>query len=140
MYPKNDNRNSKKGVCYDNLYNKASRYPYLVQHGRGYHLTPFMGKKHQRGYGLGNIISGLFRTVIPLVKPVLKSAARNIGKRMIKGGVSVAKNVLKGENIKRALKREAQQSMSELGSDAISFVTKKKKKYPCQKKSKREKF
>jgi hypothetical protein len=116
-----------KKVSYDNLFNKASRYPYLVQHGRG-QLTPFMGKRHQRGYGLGNILSGLFRTIIPLMKPVLKTAARTIGRRVLKGGVKIAKNVLKGKGLKKELKREAQEGLSELKSRANSALNKKNEK------------
>lgn len=115
-------------ALYDNLFSHTRRFPSGVQHGRGFQLTPFMGKRHQRGYGLGNIIGGLFRSVIPLLKPVLKSVARNVGKRMLKGGINVAKNVIKGGKIKQALKREANESMSDLTSDAISYVGSKIKK------------
>ena len=133
MYNTHHQDNGKRKLCYDNLYHKKSRYPYLVQQGRGYQLTPFIGRRHQRGYGLGNIISGLFRTIIPLVKPVMKSAAKSIGRRMLKGGVNVARNMAKGESLKKALKREGAQGMSDLSSSAMSYMARSTGKTPTKK-------
>ena len=96
-----------------------------IEYQKGYGFTPFIGKKRQRGYGLGNILGGFFRSIIPMVKPVLKKAAVNVGKRALKGGIEVAKNVLEGKNIKEAIKDEAKQGLFDLKNEASIAIKNK---------------
>jgi hypothetical protein len=39
---------------------------YLNQAGRGYHV--YVGKRYQRGHGLGSIFGSLFKSAFPLLK------------------------------------------------------------------------
>ena len=56
-------------------------------------ITPFAGAQYQRGHGLGSIFKGLFRSAILLLKgPVLRA------------GVHMASDVLRGKTMKQALK------------------------------------
>ena len=56
-------------------------------------ITPFAGAWYQLGRGLGSIFKGLFRSAIPLLKgPVLRA------------GVRMASDVLRGKTMKQALK------------------------------------
>ena len=114
-------------VLYHNLFNtKNPTYPYQnEQHGYGFPQTVFKGSRRQRGYGLGNIISSLFRKVVPLLAPILKSAAKGVGKRMLKGGINIAENVLSGGDVKEAVRNEAQSGLSDLSSSAMGYVGKK---------------
>ena len=56
-------------------------------------IAPFSGARYQRGHGLGSVFKGLWRTAIPLLKgPVMRAGARLAG------------DVLRGKNMKQALK------------------------------------
>ena len=67
-----------------------------MQYGNG--LPAFRGAVLQRGYGVGGLFRGLFKSVIPAAKTTLKTAARravpllksnlkNIGKQVLKQGI-----------------------------------------------------
>ena len=85
--------------------NKDLYKQYYCGHGS---FPVFEGVIHQRGYGLGNFLSGIFRGAIPIFKRIGKS----VGKELLKGGAEVAGDVLAGENIKSALKKRASQRIS----------------------------
>ena len=64
---------------------------YLSQIGNG--IPVYAGGTMQRGHGVGNILRGLFKVAVPLVKSVGKSALRRgvpilkeVGKKTIKHG------------------------------------------------------
>ncbi len=59
----------------------------------------FIGSQTQRGHGLGGVLAGLFRSAAPL----LKSGAKALGKH----GLQVAKDVVKGQSVKQAVKKRA---------------------------------
>ena len=68
---------------------------YLNQIGHG--MPVFAGASMQRGHGVGNILRGLLRVALPLVKSVGKSALKKsipiikeVGTRAIKRGVDIA--------------------------------------------------
>ena len=48
----------------------------------------------QRGYGLGGILSGLFRSALP----ILTRGAKTIGKQALQTGLQMANDALKGQN------------------------------------------
>lgn len=77
---------------------------YVNQTGRG---GVYGGVRVQRGHGLGNILGGLFRASIPL----LKTGAKAIGKKALQTGVKVANDVAMGNNLKQSLKRRAIESV-----------------------------
>ena len=65
---------------------------YLSQIGNG--IPVYSGSTMQRGHGVGNILRGLFKAAVPLIKSVGKSALRRgvpmlkeVGKRAIKHGI-----------------------------------------------------
>lgn len=71
-------------------------------------LPAFHGARFQRGYGLGSIFRGLFRWAVPH----LQQGAKMLGKKALQTGVSVAQDVLAGENLKTATKKRAKQALS----------------------------
>ena len=107
-----------------------------MQRGNGLD-NGFIGYKyHQRGAGIGNILGGLFRTVIPLVKPALKTAAatikqvakpamKRVGKEFLKGGVELASNLMQGKDFKSSIKETAEKGFSNLKRDAFNSVKRK---------------
>ena len=74
---------------------------------KGGSLPAFHGARFQRGYGLGSIFRGLFRWAMPH----LQQGAKVIGKKALQTGVNVAQDVLDGDNIKKAISKQAKQAL-----------------------------
>ena len=122
--------------------------PWQQQYGYG--LNPFIGKYRQQGYGIGNILGSLFKTVVPLIKPVIKNVGKRMlktaGKRALTGGVRVIDNVIQGKTIKdslqnekKLLKNEAEQYMNKQ-VEKLSSNIKKRKKQTKNKSNKKRKL
>ena len=76
---------------------------YANQSGNG--MPVFVGRRHQRGHGLGQTISGLFkRFVIPFVAPRAKEMGKKILGNVVKTGMEVAGDVFSGRSAKESLK------------------------------------
>ena len=54
---------------------------YVQQAGRG--MPVFTGARHQRGYGLGNVIKGVFRSAVPLLKQAALTGFKEVGKSLL---------------------------------------------------------
>ena len=74
---------------------------YLKQVGHG-SLPVYSGFRVQRGAGIGNILGGLWRAAVP----ILKRGAKTAGKRAIKAGIKVTGDVIRGRNVKTSVKRQ----------------------------------
>lgn len=58
-------------------------------------IPVFRGARMQRGYGLGGMLKGLFKSAVP----ILKQSGRLIGKRALQSGINIAQNVMKGNRL-----------------------------------------
>ena len=67
---------------------------YIRQSGNG--LPVFQGSRGQRGHGLGSMLSGLFRSAVPM----LKRGLATFGKHALKTGLEVASDVADGSSFK----------------------------------------
>lgn len=67
---------------------------YLQQSGTG--LPVFQGSRGQRGHGLGSMLSGLFRSAVPM----LKRGLATFGKHALKTGLEIAGDVVEGKSFK----------------------------------------
>ena len=77
-------------------------------------ITPFAGARYQRGHGLGSIFKGLFRSAIPLLKgPVLRA------------GVHMTSDVLRGKTMKQALKNRVAPLVGDLMQAATARPARK---------------
>ena len=94
---------------------------------KGGNLPAFHGARFQRGCGLGSIFRGLFRWAVPH----LQQGAKMLGKKALQTGVSVAQDVLAGENLKTATKKRAKQALG-LPSQRQSGAGKKGTKRKAQ--------
>lgn len=87
----------------------------------------FAGTRYQRGYGLGALISGLFKSIVPMigrnVVPLLKSGAKAIGKHAIKAGSNVIQDALKGQSLKSSLRKRAGEELGNLVGSAVKKVS-----------------
>ncbi len=86
---------------------------YTRQAGGG--LPYYTGAPLQRGYGLGGIFGSLFRTIFPF----LKQGAKTVGKELLKTGVSIASDVVNGQNVKEATKRRFEEAGKVLVDKAV---------------------
>ncbi|DAC80270.1 TPA_asm: cupiennin [Branchiostoma lancelet adintovirus] len=75
-------------------------------------MMVYRGRSIQRGYGLGGIFRGLFRSAVPL----LKRGAKAVGKQALRSGIDLAQDVFNGQGVKLAAKRRA----GELGQRLMS--------------------
>lgn len=78
-------------------------------------LPVFRGLPHQQGYGLGNILSLIGKTVVPIMK--------NVGKRFLKTGLKAGRaalsDVIEGKDIKSSLKKRALEGLKEAGKSIL---------------------
>lgn len=72
----------------------------------------------QRGYGLGGLLGGLFRSAIPL----LKKGAAVVGKEALKAGADIAQDVMKGQNVRASAKKRLKSAGQNLGTRAINKI------------------
>ena len=79
----------------------------------GYGLPVFIGG--MRGRGLGSVLSGLFRSAIPL----LKKSGKAILREGLSTGLRVAQDVASGKNLKSAVKRRAKGAGERLLKKAV---------------------
>ena len=66
-------------------------------------LPYFTGARVQREHGFRSLLSGLLRSVAPLIK----RGALALGKRALTTGAQIADDVVAGQNVKKAEKRRA---------------------------------
>src|SRR6188768_4020615 len=71
---------------------------YIRQSGSG--LPVFQGFRGQRGHGLGSMLSGLFRSAVPM----LKRGLATFGKHALKTGLAIASDVADGTSFKDSAK------------------------------------
>jgi len=67
---------------------------YLRQSGSG--LPVFQGARGQSGHGLGSMLSGFFRSAMPMIKRGLTT----FGKHALKTGLEIAGDVSEGKSFK----------------------------------------
>jgi hypothetical protein len=78
----------------------------------------FIGQPYQRGAGIGSFFRSLFR----MAAPVLKRAAKAVGKQVLKTGADVVVDVARGGDLAPTLEahgREALASLAERSSKRI---------------------
>jgi len=94
---------------YDNYYNN--------QVGNG--LPVFYGGKNYRGGGIGNLLAGLGRIALPL----LKTGGKALLKESVNSGVNVIKDVLSGQSVASSLKTRSKEAGKRLFERALGRTT-----------------
>ena len=95
---------AKKKFCCE-----ASRQMYEDYYKRqtGGEMPVFVGRRHQRCHGLRSILGNLFRGVVPFIKRNIGT----VGRTLARTGIDVAGDVLRGRNVKEAVKRRVPQGL-----------------------------
>lgn len=86
---------------------------YARQVGSG--LPVYHGGPIQYGEGLGNLLSSLFRSALPL----LKKGAATLGKTVLHTGADIMEDAMSGRNVKTSIKNRVRQAGRTLGSRAV---------------------
>jgi len=110
---------------------------YLKQSG-GNMMPVFMGARSQKGHGLGSILSGLFRRVLPF----LKANAKNFATTALRTGVDIAEDVFDnnkklGESLKERVPQGIKRAVQNLEFQSGSGLGQRRK---CKKRLKRDIF
>ena len=87
----------KRKFCCDASRSMYEDY-YIQQSGNG--LPTFVGSRSQRGHGLGSMLSGLFRSAVPM----LKRGLATFGKHALKTGLEIAGDVADGKSFRDSAK------------------------------------
>ena len=95
---------------------RAHNNYYIHQFGRGYPV--YVGKRYQRGHGLGSIIGSLFKSAVPL----LKRGVKTLDREALKTGLNLALDVMEGQNVTQAAKSRLQSKGQHLLQKAIIGV------------------
>ena len=112
------------------------------QTGAGSSYPVFRGTPYQAGYGIGNILSNVFKGLVP----VLKRGALTAAKTAAKSGAQAIGDVIEGKSIKEALKTRAIEGLHSVGRQArdaiietVEPTKKRKKQHVMAKRSKKKK-
>lgn len=90
---------------------------YLAQAGGG--MNFYSGSAHQKGYGIGSWLGGLFRTVIPF----LRSGAAVVGREAARAGSHVLADVASGDNFADSFRSHAKQAVTNLKRKAAAEMS-----------------
>lgn len=78
----------------------------------------FAGAQYQRGFGLGNILSGLMKAALPIVK----KGAMSLGKTALRTGLKTAQDAISGKNVKSSFLRNVKDAGNEVLNNSVSYV------------------
>ena len=107
---------------------------YQIQRGRGRYY------KIQRGRGFGNFLRSIFKITAPIVKKIASNnTVKKIGKELVNRGLESAKDVIKGEPIKKVVNRE-KKYLKDKSIKVIEKVAKKINKNENDDKTKNKKI
>lgn len=86
-----------------------------AQNGAG---SFFSGPMIQRGYGLG----GIFRNLFSFIRPVLKPAAKFLGRTFLKSGSDILSDVAAGSKFKDSFKERMSSAGTHIARKAIQKI------------------
>ena len=131
----------KRKFCCDSSRGLYEDY-YMAQSGSG--MPVFAGSRGQRGHGLGSMLSGLFRSAMPM----LKRGLALFGRHALRTGAQIANDVADGESFGNSAKRRVSEGIKQLNpseffstqSGSGKRKTKSRKRVKKRKASKRSKL
>ena len=68
-------------------------------------LPGFQGARMQKGFGLGSLFRGFYRTALPFAK----TGAKLLGTTLLDTGANIMKDVAKGRNFRKSLEKRGKQ-------------------------------
>jgi len=100
---------------------------YLRQSGGG-EMPVYVGARFQKGHGLGSILSGLFRHILPF----FRNNAKNFASNLLRTGVDVAEDVFDngkkfGESLKERIPQGIKRTVQDLKFQSGSGLGQRRK-------------
>ncbi len=77
----------------------------------------FRGDIYQDGYGIGGIISSFMRNIVPILTGPI---GQKVGKTLLRSGVNIVKDIVKGKKPKTSLKQHGLEGVKSLVKDLFS--------------------
>ena len=105
----------RRPYCCEESKNEIEKY-YINQSGSG--LSVFQGYRNQRGHGIGSILSGFFRSALPMIKRGLSS----FGRQALKTGLKIAGDVADGTSMREAAEARAREGIKRLAHDGVEYL------------------
>ena len=96
----------RKKFCCDTSRSMYEDY-YMKQSGDG--MPIFIGSRGQKGSGIGSVLSGLFRSALP----VLKKGLATFGKHALKTGTQILSDVVDGQPIGESAKKRIREGIKD---------------------------
>lgn len=81
----------------------------------GYGVPIFSGYRHQRGHGIGSVLSGLFRSAVPM----LKRGLAYVGKHALKTGARIASDLVDGKSFGDSFKQRAGETIKGIAAEQL---------------------
>lgn len=78
----------------------------------------FKGAPYQKGYGIGGVLAGLFKSALPLIK----SGAKNLAKTALTTGLGIAADAIGGQNVKMSAVNRLKDAGTSVVSTAIDTL------------------
>jgi len=113
---------------------------YMKQSGAGGGMPVFAGARFQKGHGLGSILSGLFRRVLPF----LRANGRNFANNLIDTGANVVRDVFDngkkfGDSLKERVPEGIKRTVHDLKFQSGSGLAKRRRLTVKKSKAKKKK-
>lgn len=99
-----------------------SHFCHCAEQNGGF-VSGFQGLPYQRGAGFGSFLRGLFKMAVPL----MKKAAKNVGKQAIRTGAAIAADVARGQDFVPALKEHGLEGAAVLADKVKNYIDKSSK-------------
>ena len=111
-------------------YNAPDKYyDFFTKRQRGYGMPIFIGRAHQRGHGVGNVLGNLVRRVVGFLGgrglDFLKQNRGAAVSNLIKTGVNIAKDVSSGKKVKDSLKTRVPEGIKQTARELQFQLTSK---------------
>lgn len=78
---------------------------YINQCGGGGEF--FTGRRYQKGHGLGNILGGLVRATLPVLKRTAISLGKDVASTGLVQGGRLIEDIIHGKPVKKSMKKRA---------------------------------
>lgn len=115
-------------------YDSRNFYQDYYNNQIGHGLSVYTGKTVMDGSGIGSMFSGLLSRALP----VLKSAGKTVGKRLLASTANIARDALAGENIAESAKKRFRLAGEDLlGTAASSLMRNNSKRKVVKRKVKK---
>src|SRR6476469_8834304 len=105
----------RRPYCCEETKNEIEKY-YINQSGNW--LSVFQGYRNQRCHGIGSILSGFFRSALPMIKGGLSS----FGRQALKTGLKIAGDVADGTSMHEAAETRAREGIKRLAHDGVEYL------------------